>query len=643
MDGPVQLQWMIHYDIAALAFVAVLLLFITRSRSVPLRQNSLFSLLTYGMLTATLLDIVTAFTLSYAKVVPLGLNVVMIILCLCSTQTMPILLLIYLFAALRILDHRTKRWLLLYCLPSAPAFMLIVLSPITQSVFYFDEQMRYVHGPLWSALFLPCLFVMGVSVYYIVRHRRRLNTVQIISLLSFDFMIGLGMILQVLFFEWGLLTYFCVSLSLFIIYLAFQRQEYYLNKSADMFNLEAFRDVYEETRRLKGDFGVALLEIPEIRRYSSVYGQGLTAQLHRRINAALSAQFGRDNVFMLSPTRFAALFRPPVQERLARCAEEIQNGWIIERKRISLPCAATTLTEGENMPSPEELDMFLEMAALTLRENESGEIMDLSAGACQRLNRLMDVRRALQSAIEHKTLNAYYQPIYDAKTRKICLVEALARIEDERLGVVPAGEFIDIAERDGSIVNMTALLFDRVCDAAQSLGDRFPGLTHFSFNLSAAQLLQTDLVDRLLRAAREQDVPFTRFIFELTESEPITRSGQVGHNIDRLYAYGANLSLDDFGTGYSNFSNIFTISFDTVKFDKSLVDAYARGGSGFLRHLCDLFHDAGVRVIAEGIETQKQADELTSIGCDMLQGYYFSRPVSKEKLIALLEQEQKTP
>lgn len=634
-----QLQWTIDYDVAAMAFLTVLLLFISRSRHVRTVQNRLFIWLSYLMLAATALDLITAFTLSNTQAVPLALNNVLNVLCLLCSQIMPIVLLLYLFTALRVWNYRTKKWLWAYFIPTVPAMGMIIASPATRLVFYFDEQARYMHGSMWSAMFIPGILIVCVSVIYIVRYWHRLTKLQNIALLSFDVMIVLGMLLQALFFEWILLTYFCMSLSLFIVYLALQRQEYYLTKMADMFNADAFTDVYEEAVRLKRAFGFALIEIPDIRQLFTMYGQPLSSALIERVNQTLSAEFGRDNVFMLSITRFSVYLAKPADKQLTRCIDAIRTGWIIDKTRYCLPCAATMITNADYMPAPENLHAFLELAASAMISDMKPGVVDMSAEAYQRLHRRMDVQRALHQAIENKTLNAYYQPIYDAATRRVCLAEALARIEDDRLGVVPAYEFIDIAERDGSIASMTALLFERVCETIRLMGEKYPTVKRIGFNLSAAQLMQNNLVETLLSIAESHGVSLDRFAFELTESEPITRSGQIGQSIDWLCASGAELSLDDFGTGYSNFSKILDISFQTVKIDKSLVQGYMLGRSGFLKHLCDMFHDAGMTIIAEGIENEQQAEELSQIGCDMLQGFYFSKPIPEKELLALLGNE----
>ncbi|MDO5703194.1 MAG: EAL domain-containing protein, partial [Lachnospiraceae bacterium] len=192
-----------------------------------------------------------------------------------------------------------------------------------------------------------------------------------------------------------------------------------------------------------------------------------------------------------------------------------------------------------------------------------------------------------------------------------------------------------VAERTGEILEVGRQIFERVCSFIQSASLRERGLAFVNVNLSPAQCMNEQLVSEFSEIAVRHSVSMNMIDFEITESTA-DDAGTVRTQIIRLQQSGAEISIDDFGTGTSNLTRLMELPIHVVKLDMSVAHAYFSGETGFLPDLIRMFKNAGLKVVVEGVETEEMKDALTKMGCDYLQGYYFSKPVPPEEFEKLI-------
>jgi EAL domain-containing protein (putative c-di-GMP-specific phosphodiesterase class I) len=247
------------------------------------------------------------------------------------------------------------------------------------------------------------------------------------------------------------------------------------------------------------------------------------------------------------------------------------------------------------------------------------------------------LKEELRLAIERQELTLYFQPIVDIDTGELVAEEALVRWEHPRRGLVGPSEFVPLAEETGLILSLGQYVLEEACQQARRWQTAGPGgaggpdsrsgiAVHV--NLSAVELRDPELVDRVRATLRTTEVDPRSIVFEITESVLLDESERVSVAIGALRELGARFALDDFGTGYSSLSYLHTLPFDMLKIAKSFVDGLARGGreASFVRMIIELARTLGVTVIAEGIETQEQVSALVALECDLGQGFYLGRP-----------------
>jgi predicted signal transduction protein with EAL and GGDEF domain len=240
----------------------------------------------------------------------------------------------------------------------------------------------------------------------------------------------------------------------------------------------------------------------------------------------------------------------------------------------------------------------------------------------------------LRAAIDQSRLELVYQPQFDPRTRRIMGCEALLRWEDSELGVVPPHRAIAVAESAGLVNEVTWWVLNNAI--RQGAEFRARGLDiGVSVNLSPNNLREPDLPDFVDRGLRTWGLPAERLVIEITETAVLGAPELVVESLERLKALGVRLSIDDFGTGYSSMSYLAMMPLDEMKIDLSFVRRMldVPQHERIVRSMIDLGHSLGITVIAEGVESEPVAQRLAELGCDRIQGYLMSRPISAGDLV----------
>jgi diguanylate cyclase (GGDEF)-like protein len=244
----------------------------------------------------------------------------------------------------------------------------------------------------------------------------------------------------------------------------------------------------------------------------------------------------------------------------------------------------------------------------------------------------------LKNALANNVLEVHYQPQFDAVTHRLCGVEALARWTDPELGVVPPCDFIPVAEGTSLIEAVGEYVLERACrDGQEWLQSGYAPIT-VSVNISASQVRFGSFISVLSKTLAETGFPANNLQIEITESSYIERENEVTPILNELKEMGISIAIDDFGTGYSSFSYLREMPWDCIKIDRSFITGIPRDAqqSGLVSTIIKLAEVMSFKVVAEGVETREQLDSLTDWGCDLIQGYYFSRPLPKASLVSML-------
>jgi diguanylate cyclase (GGDEF)-like protein len=394
---------------------------------------------------------------------------------------------------------------------------------------------------------------------------------------------------------------------------------------------------------------VMILDIDEFKAVNDTLGHQYGDQLLVEVGARLTATVGdAGTVARLGGDEFAVLLAGTAREddvlhvgrRILRALEQpvaLDTLEVEVGASLGIALAPAHATDTAELLKRADLAMYdAKSATRSLRLYEP----ELDTNDPRRLTLVSELRAALHTG----AIEVHVQPQARLADDAVVAVEALVRWQHPEFGWVPPDEFIPIAERSGLIGPLTT----RVLDAALGAAARWRAAGHdlgVAVNLSARSLHDADLVEEVARLLRRHGVPAARLTLEVTEGSVMadpTRAIAVLHQLRDL---GVRLSVDDFGTGYSSLSYLKRLPVHEVKVDRSFVATLAEGGEdvAIVRAIIDLGRHLGLDVVAEGVEDAASWELLSSMRCDLVQGWHLARPMPTAELLAWVSAREAGP
>ena len=322
-----------------------------------------------------------------------------------------------------------------------------------------------------------------------------------------------------------------------------------------------------------------------------------------------------------------------------KCPFQINGQEIFGSASIGIALSVTGYDRPEDLLRDAEMAMYRAKAAC----RGSYEMFDtkMRARALERLRLEADLRHA----VERGEFENFYQPVVCLKTGRTKGFEALVRWNHPTQGLVFPADFISLAEETGLIIPLGEWVLREACLQMSRWRQQFPECfpLNMSVNLSGRQIQRTDLVEMVKRTLWDSGLPPDLLNLEITESILMENTDSSIMKLSHLREMGVHLSIDDFGTGYSSLSYLHRFPVGTLKIDRSFIHEIGPETKKleFVRTIVSLAHHLNLNVVAEGVEEALQADQLRLQGCEFGQGYYFSRPISRQATLELLVEEAK--
>ena len=411
-------------------------------------------------------------------------------------------------------------------------------------------------------------------------------------------------------------------------------------------------------------FAVVLIDVDHFKTVNDTVGHSggdqLIVQIAERLNGSIRRydivplpteptgpvrQAGNDILARLGGDIFAILL-DDIRDASdgVRVAERIQQNLVapfsIDRRQLQITVSIGIAVSATNYSVAEDVWRDADTAMYGARAGGDSryQMCDLTmhAAAVSRLKLESDLRQA-ESRGE---LQIHYQPIVSLRNGCLTGFEALIRWQRPGFGLVPPLEFIPVAEETGLIVPIGSWVLREACSQMcgwQLLFPSEPALT-IAVNFSAKQFIQPNLVEQVKQVLGETHLDPGSLKIEFTESVAMQDAERTTRILSELKALGLGTSIDDFGTGYSSLSYLIRLPLDILKLDRSFVSRMDKNKESrqIVHTIISLADNLGMDVVAEGIETVEQADELKSLGCQYAQGYFFSKPINKGSVEALL-------
>jgi len=392
----------------------------------------------------------------------------------------------------------------------------------------------------------------------------------------------------------------------------------------------------EKTRIRKERFALFVVDIDNFKRVNDSLGHNVGDTLISEVALRLTnCNRDGDTIARVGGDEFV-IIRDSIQSstEVASFAElmlkELNQPVYIKGQKLNLNFSiGITISPGDGIVA-EKLLRNADTAMYEAKKEVLNSYHFYSAELNTKARKKLSMENELRSAIDQDAIDLVYQPKVDLKTGEVCGMEALARWTHPKLGAVSPIEFIELAEETGLILDMGQKLLQKAVAQTKRWVDQGLMRGRMSVNLSAHQFWQRDLIAEVDLILKEEGLDAKYLELELTESACVKDVDQTIEQMVGLRKLGVHLALDDFGTGYSSLSQLKELPLDTLKVDKSFIHniQHNEQEGNIVRAIIDIANSLNLSVVIEGVESQEQCEYLWHSRANIIQGYFFSRPVS---------------
>lgn len=628
------MYYVIEYELVAFIALVIVSLKYFYSKYFPSQQNRIFGYLLLVTLLTLLFDLITAFTLSFYKIIPVWLNQILNVLYFSFQTINPPIFLVYVLSLLGQLSLLRSYKIKLIFVPAFVNLILLILNPLSNHFFKIDMINGYTYGYLFYILHIVAIIYLLIIFFYSIYGRKNLSKVQFNTIIGFLVSIFITMYLQARFPRY-LITGVILSFGSIIMYFSLQNPQHMKDVLTGCFNYNALLEYLKELIKSKQRFHLIAININEFNRINRVFGLKNGNQILINISKYILSLSDNIWIFRMKGTRFVVVTDNDSLYSIIKSNLEnkIETSWDTGSNQIFVSMSICCMFElNKFIKSIDDVVNFIETSFLESEINGVREnIISSDNGLYNKIERMMAVELALRNALNTNSgLTLNFQPIFSLKDKKFKSAETLLRLNDPKLGSISPAEFVPIAEKNGLVLQMDLLVVEKVCQfIAQYNPKETLGLDYLSINLSAAEFMNINMPKRMTELLKQYHIEPEFIVFEITETVATVSYAIVSSCMHEYQSLGFRFAIDDFGTGYANLSQVVSLPFSIVKIDRDLLF----GSKIVLEDMLHMFKRLGMVNIIEGVESYDQLDLIKEMEVDFIQGYLYSNPLDINSFI----------
>lgn len=517
---------------------------------------------------------------------------------------------------------------------------IVLTNPFTEKLFYFDVSAGYVEGPWYRLMYYSALFHLAVILILVISWRKEFGSRKIKVILDILILCGCGVMVQLLYYPL-LMTGFGMSLGILALFLTINNPNANRDSLTGVYNHLYLTRRSDELIAAGKSFHIItiyLYQLKHINKVAGVEGGDYILQL----TAKKLEELCGSRVFRITGKRFLVLamslqeYEYYITQIKKRFETDMQLD--ADSSKPAMPVILSGIVYGQKLGTSGLMLEYAEYLESLSMQNGMIEVIQDDQQTMDGFLYNKKVEQYLHTAIAQDLFEVYYQPVYSTAKNDFVTLEALSRLHHPELGWIAPDVFIQIAEKNHMIEQITDLQFKRVCMFINEHRDLMKKLFNIKVNLSSLDLMRSDCSSHFIRMMDDMDIHHDWIQFEITETVATEYNAGLGMVIDGFMAAGVRLCLDDFGSGYANLNTVMRLPFSAIKIDRTLLFDICndKKRAMFYQSIVETFHRMGYVIVSEGVETEEEMSLLSSWGVDMIQGYYFSRPLPVDELLKLL-------
>ncbi|MCR4990175.1 MAG: EAL domain-containing protein [Lachnospiraceae bacterium] len=639
----------IYFDGCAVVAIATLILALIVRKLIKGRNNVLFLIMCVIIFILALAD---RQCLSYQRIrnIPEGLNTQRLffqnLYFLLFSMVSPVLFLFvcsYLGIWHKVKDKNTL--LLWWLLPFLFVVVLLAQNVFTRNLFYIDGIQRYNELPAAGLIFLVAMYFHVLCLYILYTNRRlipgsRRAALYIVIVID---MIAIHVELISAPFR---IAIFAMTVLAVTVAISVQRPEEMMDYVVGLQNYNAFLSTTKNCFETGSPTAFLLIRFDNFKSLRSSLGFEnyllLLKNISDKIEKMGKITASRTENYYLNNGSFAIVGDTSMSQQILDAGRVITAYMLepikIKQMEVMLDARVCLVECPEDISN--ETSMLNFVNSFHLRLPAEKRVIVLSKIAKTKDFRIKsDMDTIINRGIAEHSFEMYYQPIYSTKSDNFTSAEALIRLKDKEYGFVSPALFIPAAEESGAIHEIGDYVIEEVCRFIGSDDFKRSGLEYVELNLSVAQCIENDLFEKIDGCMKKYGVKPEQLNLEITETSVDYDPETTDKNIEKLSKAGISFSLDDYGTGYSNIKRVVSLPLSIVKLDKTLVDEMDTPLMWIvISNTVRMLKRINKKILVEGIEDKRALMKFMDIGCDYIQGFYFSKPLPREEFLDFLAQ-----
>ncbi|MBP7347100.1 MAG: EAL domain-containing protein [Butyrivibrio sp.] len=387
---------------------------------------------------------------------------------------------------------------------------------------------------------------------------------------------------------------------------------------------------------------IVLLNIDAFKIINDLYGHQIADKILIYIGHEIKEfnEIYACSAYRIGPDEFAVLFRQTLEldeimTLLKPLKDALIHGIFIDDKNIRISMTSGVSVYDAFAMDKSELLSYADMALIDAKTKSRGSICLFNQEMKVKMKYDSGMDQFLRTALEENMFELFFQPQINIAEQKIEGFESLIRLRKRSGEYIPPNQFIKIAENTGLIIEIGEWVLREAISRLQQINETFGSEYKMAINISTIQMNHPEFAASAIGIVSNSNAPLERLEFEITESVFINEGSDAFHSLQKLHDFGINFALDDFGTGYSSLSYLTSMPFQTLKIDRSFIaDVETKEvKKSMLEAIISMGHKLHYKLVAEGIENEEQKKICSEYNCDIIQGYYYSKPLPFEDLI----------
>lgn len=490
------------------------------------------------------------------------------------------------------------------------------------------------------------IFVWGMVAFYLANlviifcKRKKMKRWQAIALVEAMLIMIMGILMQNL-WRHSLTIGFAAALMLAVLYSTLHNPYAYVDFVPHVLNEDYFRYWIEEKLRENEDVFLLCIKLTGLQRIRMEYGTD--QEVIRLAGKKLWDMTPGHAVFRVQYDRYIVLTKNDKEHRKLtdRVKALFTSEMNVDGCPIQCPVVMAEIEHAEEVCCRDSNELMNYVRFLTHQAEENHDLQCVSHSIESKKQFLYErsVEAYVKTALEEDLFEVWYQLVYSIPEQRFVSMEALSRLHHPELGWINPELFIRYATKNNQIFELMPCQVHRICRFLQRNREVLNGIRNVKINFSPEELRKKEYCEHLIDIIRSYNLPPEKFQFEVTETAATEYSEELKRCIQALQNTGISFCLDDFGSGYANFNSILRLPFDVIKMDRSLLFdiTTSKKAAVFYQSMVETLHNIGYQIVAEGVETEQEAELLAKWNVDMIQGYYYAEPLPESEILKKLK------